>query len=64
MDLKTAPLLMTILVVNTRNQQILVADLVRLVADTVMNIVELVVHQLMLYFVVEIVVFPYADIIM
>ena len=46
MDLKADPLWMTFLVVNSMATQILVADLVRLVSGIVVNIVELLVHQL------------------
>ena len=42
--------------------QILVADLVCLVSEIVVNLVELVLNQLMIYFVVEILFLPYADI--
>ena len=53
---------MTFLVVNSMVPRILVADMVSLVVGKVGNIVELVVHKLLLYFVVEIVVLPYAAI--
>ena len=43
-----ASLWMTFLVVNSMVPQILVVDLVRLVSGTVVNLVELVVHQLLI----------------
>ena len=61
-DFRADPLRITFLVVNYMVPQILVADLVRLVAWMVVNFVELVIHKLLLYFVVEIVVLPYAAI--
>ena len=60
-DFQTASLQMT-LVVNSMVPQILVADLVCLVSEIVVNLVELVLNQLMIYFVVEILFLPYADI--
>ena len=61
---QVVPLRITFLVVNSMVPRILVADLMRLVAETVVNIVELVLHRLIFWFVVDIEVFPYADIIM
>ena len=52
------------LVLNYKVSQILAADLLSVVADIIMNIVELIVHQLMIKFVVEIVVWRYASIMM
>ena len=42
------PLWMTFMVVNSMVPQILVADMVRLVAEMVVNLVELVLHKLLL----------------
>ena len=52
------------LVVSSIVPQILVAGLVHLLAETVVNIFGLVVRQLMFQFLVEIAVLPYAAIIM
>ena len=52
---------MKFLVANYMATRILVVDLVRLLAEKVVNIVDLAVHQLLLYFVVEIVVLPYSE---
>ena len=64
MGFQAAYLWMTFLIVNSMVPIILVVDLMHLVAETVVNLVKLVVYQLLLYFVVEIVFFPYAAIMM
>ena len=64
MGFQAAYLCMTFLVVNSMVPRILVVDLMHLVAETVVNLVKLVVYQLLLYFVVEIAFFPYAAIMM
>ena len=61
---QSAPLRSMFLVLNYKVTQILEADLLSVVADIIMNIVELVVHQLMIKFVVEIVVWRYSSIMM
>ena len=58
------PMWMTFMVVRSMVTPILLEGLVHLVAETVVNIFELVVHQLLFQFVVEIAVLPYASIIM
>ena len=58
------PMWMTFMVVRSMVTPILLEGLVHLVAETVVNIFELVVRQLLFQFVVEIAVFPYASIIM
>ena len=63
-DFQAAPLRMKFLVVNYMVPQILVAGLVQLVAETVVNLVELVINQLLFQFLVEVVVLPYSFIMM
>ena len=62
--LQVDSLCITFLVVNPMVPQILIADLVCLVAETFVNLVDLVVHQLLILFVADIVFFPYTAIIM
>ena len=62
--LQAAPLRMMFLVVNSMVPQILVVDLVRLLAETVVNLVGLVVCQLMFQFSVDVVVLTYTSIMM
>ena len=61
---QAAPLRMNFLVVSSVVPLILVEGLVILVAETIINLVELVVCQLLFQFVVDIEVFPYAAIMM
>ena len=61
---RTAPLRMTFLVVSSIVPLILVAGLVRLVAETFLSLVESVVRQLLFHFSFEIAFFPYAAIMM
>ena len=63
-DFRADPLRITFLVVNYMVPQILVAGLVQLVAETVVNLVELVINQLLFQFLVEVVVLPYSFIMM
>ena len=55
---------MNFLVESSIVTQILVAVMVHLVAETVVNLIWLVLHQLLFQFVVDIVVLPYAAIMM
>ena len=63
-DFQAAPLWMKFMIVSSMVPQILVAGMLRLVAEMVVSLVGLVVHQLLFQFVVEIAVMPYSSIMM